>query len=135
MSRPITFDGQVEPARIEWFLAGTETARVALASPVGSAARMIASPDDKSIIALDPDMPPAVQRLRFEAVAPVPAGAWWRLDGKRLGAARPLPWAPWPGHHELALVDAKGDALDTVTFDVRGAIARPPAAAARKPAR
>ena len=135
VARTIAFDGQVEPARTEWFLAGTETARIALASAAGSAARLIASPDDRSVIALDPDMPPAVQRLRFEAVAPVPAGAWWRLDGRRLGAARPLPWAPWPGHHELALVDAKGVALDSVTFDVRGAQAKPPPAPARQAAR
>ncbi|MBW8758485.1 MAG: penicillin-binding protein 1C [Burkholderiales bacterium] len=125
VAQPITFEGQVEPARTEWFIAGTQTARVTMASAAGSAARLIASPDDRSVVALDPDMPPAVQRLRFEAVAPVPAGAWWRLDGKRLGAARPLPWAPWPGHHELALVDAKGEALDSVSFDVRGAQARP----------
>ncbi|HEY8973212.1 MAG TPA: penicillin-binding protein 1C, partial [Burkholderiaceae bacterium] len=135
VAQPVTFDGHVEAPRTEWFIAGTETARVAMASAAGSAVRLIASPDDKSVIALDPDMPPAVQRLRFEAVAPVPAGAWWRLDGKPLGAARPLPWAPWPGHHELALVDATGKALDTVTFDVRGAQAKPPGAPTRKPAR
>ena len=135
VAQAITFDGQVEAPRTEWFIAGTETARVALASPVGSAARRIASPDDQSVIALDPDMPPAVQRLRFEAVAPVPAGAWWRLDGKRVGAAGPLSWAPWPGHHELALVDAQGHALDSVSFDVRGAQARPAGPPVRKPAR
>ena len=135
VAQAITFDGQVEAPRTEWFIAGTETARVALASPVGSAARRIASPDDQSVIALDPDMPPAVQRLRFEAVAPVPAGAWWRLDGKRVGAAGPLSWAPWPGHHELALVDAQGHALDGVSFDVRGAQARPAGPPVRKPAR
>ncbi|HEY9024075.1 MAG TPA: penicillin-binding transpeptidase domain-containing protein, partial [Burkholderiaceae bacterium] len=134
VAQAITFDHQVEAARTEWFVAGTETARIAMASAAGSAARLIASPDDRSVIALDPDMPPAVQRLRFEAVAPLPAGAAWRLDGRRVGPARPLPWAPWPGHHELALVDAKGVALDTVTFDVRGAQARAPAAA-RRPAR
>ena len=131
VSQAITFDAQLEAPRTEWFLAGTETAHVALASAAGTAARLIASPDDRSIIALDPDIPPAVQRLRFEAVAP-PPGAAWRLDGKRLGAARPLPWAPWPGHHVLELVDAKGAALDTVSFDVRGAQARPAAKAGRK---
>jgi penicillin-binding protein 1C len=135
VAQAITFDGQVEPPRTEWFVAGTETARVTPASAAGRAARLIASPEDQSVIALDPDMPPAVQRLRFEAVAPMPAGATWRLDGRRLGAARPLPWAPWPGHHELALVDAKGQALDTISFDVRGAQAKPAAAAARRPVR
>ena len=130
VAQAITFDGQLEAPRTEWFLAGTETARVTPASAAGTAARLIASPDDRSVVALDPDIPPAVQKLRFEAIAPVPRGAAWRLDGKRLGAARPLPWAPWPGHHVLELVDIKGTALDTVTFDVRGAQARAPAPAA-----
>ena len=129
VAQAVAFDGQLEAPRTEWFLAGTETARVTPASAAGAAERLIVSPDDKSIVALDPDIPPAVQRLRFETVAPAPAGAAWRLDGKRLGAARPLPWSPWPGHHVLELVDAKGGVLDAVSFDVRGAQAK--AAAAR----
>ena len=131
VAQAITFDGQLEAPRTEWFLAGTETARVTLASAAGTAARLIASPDDRSVVALDPDIPPAVQRLRFEVAGAPPTGATWRLDGKRLGAARPLPWSPWPGHHVLELVDAKGVALDTVSFDVRGAQARPAQAAGR----
>ena len=105
---------------------------VALASAAGAGGRRILAPEDGSVVALDPDIPPAVQRLRFEAALPLPAGAAWRLDGKRLGAARPLAWSPWPGHHELALVDAAGEALETVAFDVRGAQAR--AAQAPRPA-
>ncbi len=124
VQQAITFDGQAEAPRTEWFVAGTETARVRLASAAGTAARLIASPDDQSVVALDPDIPPAVQRLRFEAVAPPPAGGAWRLDGKRLGAAKPLAWSPWPGQHVLELVDAKGTVLDAVSFDVRGAQAR-----------
>ena len=131
VARAIAFDGQLEAPRTEWFLAGTETARVTLASAAGTAARLIASPDDRSVVALDPDIPPTVQRLRFEVAGAPPTGAAWRLDGKRLGPARPLPWSPWPGHHVLELVDAKGGVLDTVTFDVRGAQARPAQAAAR----
>jgi penicillin-binding protein 1C len=134
VAQAISFDARLEAPRTEWFLAGTETAHVALASAAGMAARLITSPDDQSIVALDPDIPPAAQRLRFEAVAPPPPGAAWRLDGKRLGAARPLAWSPWPGHHVLELVDAKGAALDTVVFDVRGAQARPTTRGAR-PAR
>ena len=131
VAQAIAFDGQLEAPRTEWFLAGTETARVTLASPAGTAARLIASPDDKSVVALDPDIPPTVQRLRFDVAGAPPRGATWRLDGKRLGAARPLPWSPWPGHHVLELVDARGAVLDAVTFDVRGAQARPAAAGAR----
>ena len=124
VAQSIAFDGQLEAPRTEWFLAGTETARVTLASAAGTAARLIASPDDKSVVALDPDIPPAVQRLRFEVAGAPPAGAAWRLDGRRLGAAKALPWSPWPGHHVLELMDAKGGVLDAVTFDVRGAQAR-----------
>ena len=126
VAQRIDFAGNLEPVRTEWFLAGTETAHVVMASAAGTAARLIASPDDQSIIAIDPDIPPAVQRLRFEAVNPPPPGASWHLDGKRLGSARPLPWLPWPGHHVLELVDAKGAVLDAVTFEVRGAQAVAP---------
>ena len=124
VGQPVEYAGRLEAARAEWFLPGTETSRVELASAAGAAPRAIVSPDDGSIVAIDPDIPPAVQRLRFEAAAPAPAGAAWRLDGKRLGAARPLAWMPWPGRHELALVDARGVALDSVRFEVRGAMAR-----------
>ena len=126
VSQQIAFDTNLEAPRTEWFLAGTETARVTMASAAGTAPRRIASPEDQAVVALDPDIPPAVQRLRFEAVEP-PRGAAWRLDGKRLGPAAPTPWMPWPGHHVLELVDAKGAPLDSVSFDVRGAQARPPA--------
>ena len=127
VAQALAFDGQLEAPRTEWFLAGTETARVTPASAAGTAARLIASPDDRSVVAIDPDIPPAVQRLRFEVAGAPPPGAAWRLDGQRLGAAKPLPWSPWPGHHVLELVDAKGGVLDTVSFDVRGARARPAA--------
>ena len=124
VAQAIAFDANLEAPRTEWFLAGTETSRVTLASTAGSAARLIASPDDQSVVALDPDIPPAVQRLRFETAGAPPPGTVWRLDGKRLGAAKPLPWSPWPGHHVLELVDARGGALDTVSFEVRGAQAQ-----------
>jgi hypothetical protein len=42
------------------------------------------------------------------------------LDGTDLGPAHTLfPWNPTPGPHTLALVNADGHPLDTVTFDVR----------------
>jgi penicillin-binding protein 1C len=127
VARRIDFAGGLEAARTEWFLAGTETAHVALASVAGAAGRRIASPDDGSVVAIDPDIPPAAQRLRFEAVEP-PRGAAWRLDGRRLGPARPLAWPPWPGRHLLELVDARGTPIDTVAFEVRGAQVAPGAA-------
>ena len=113
----VQFDAQREPARDELFIAGTEQARQrGIAQADGAPGFGIASPRDGSIFAIDPDMPPAAQRITFEGER-----GTWVLDGKRLGAARRLAWAPWPGRHELALLGPDGVAIETVRFEVRGA--------------
>ena len=78
---PIRFEPATEAPRDEWFLAGTEAAVLRGAAQVGaSAARCrrfgIASPRDGCLFALDPDMPPAAQRITFEGERGV-----WMLDG------------------------------------------------------
>ncbi len=84
---------------------------------VGAAERYgITSPRDGSIFAIDPDIPPAAQRITFEGER----GAW-RLDGRPLGVGERLRWAPWPGRHRLDLVAASGETLQSVAFEVRGA--------------
>jgi penicillin-binding protein 1C len=110
----VAFDGVKEPPRDEVFIAGTE-ARPGNPPPVRSAFG-IASPRDGSIFAIDPDMPPAVQRLTFEGEA-----GTWMLDGKRLGHGTRMHWAPWPGRHELVLLGGDGRPLQSVKFEVRGA--------------
>ena len=118
----VQFDAQREPARDEVFLAGTEQVRQRATAQTGDAARFgIASPRDGSVFAIDPDIPPAAQRIGFEGEA-----GTWVLDGKRLGTARRLMWAPWPGRHELALLGRDGAVLETVRFEVRGAGLREP---------
>ncbi len=120
VSAKLQFDLQREPPRDEWFIAGTEPAPDARrGSPMHESAAPrfgIVSPRDGSIYALDPDMPPAAQRLRFEGEH----GVWW-LDGKRLGAGPAVDWAPWPGRHELRLIGRSGEPLQTLHFEVRGA--------------
>ena len=76
----------------------------------------ITSPRDGSLFAIDPDMPPAAQRIAFEGEPGI-----WVLDGKRLGAAAQWSWAPWPGRHELKLLGRGGEVVQTVRFEVRGA--------------
>jgi penicillin-binding protein 1C len=71
---------------------------------------------DGSIFALDPDIPPAAQRIRFEGEV-----GTWMLDGRRLGHGPIIHWAPWPGKHTLVLKAADGRALQAVRFEVRGA--------------
>jgi penicillin-binding protein 1C len=114
-----------EPARDDWFASelapGSATALAADARPVagavsGSRRFGIASPRPGSIFALDPDIPPAAQRVIFAGER----GTWW-LNGRRLGEGEQLAWAPWPGRHELRLVGRTGTVVQTVKFEVRGA--------------
>jgi penicillin-binding protein 1C len=123
--RPVRFDGVLEPPRDEWFLAGTEQAVVTRATAAGRASTRISSPVDRSIIALDPDIPPPAQRLPLVAVAGTPASWSWQLDGERLGSVRDgLRWTLRLGLHRLELVDAQGRVMERASFEVRGAMAR-----------
>lgn len=114
----VAFEPPVEPARDEWFIAGTETRRV-----VGGARQhrpRIESPPDGVIIALDPDIPADNQRIWFTATRGDRAGFW--LDERELGpAANPSGWMPVPGRHVLKLKSTdSGALLDSVEFQVRG---------------
>ncbi|HEX9418201.1 MAG TPA: penicillin-binding transpeptidase domain-containing protein, partial [Methylomirabilota bacterium] len=114
----VAFAGEAEPAREEWFAAGTEPADPA-AVPAGTLPRIV-SPVGGTIIALDPDIPHERQRVAFESRDPAP-GQRWLLDGALLGETGDLVlWQPVPGRHRLSVVGRDGRALDTVTFLVRG---------------
>ena len=115
----IEFEHGREAAREEYFIPGTETFSVA-AKAAGNTRAAIAYPGNGSIIALDPDLPERVQRVRFVA-QPVVSGQRWRLDGKEIGASdEALLWAPQPGQYILVLLGADGEELDQVRFEVRG---------------
>nr|WP_221194113.1 transglycosylase domain-containing protein [Roseateles terrae] len=121
--QPVRFDAGREPPRQEYFLAGTEQSQLrAAGTPVS-----ITNPAPGAIYALDPDIPPAHQRLRFQHQGALGAAgpARWRLDGRPLGQGGSVDWMPMPGRHELQLLDAKGRELQRVTFEVRGASIRP----------
>ncbi|MBX3635440.1 MAG: penicillin-binding protein 1C [Rubrivivax sp.] len=116
----------------EWFLAGTAPA--AAARPRGrdsqarDAARAasqvppfgIASPRDGTVLLLDPDIPPAAQRLVFEG-----APGRWLLDGREIGRGVRVSWLPRPGRFVLERRPlpgaALGEAADRVAFEVRAA--------------
>ena len=115
---PLRFVGAPEPPRSEWLLAGSEPAGGVVTARSAAAPGGITSPSDGAIHALDPDMPPAVQRITFAGAA-----GTWVLNGRRLGRGQRLSWAPWPGRHELRLLAADGRELDRVHFEVRGAAA------------
>ena len=113
----IRYEHGAEPPRDEWFLAGTGAALQRTGTQLEHGRRYgIESPRDGSLFALDPDIPPAAQRIAFEGET----GAWL-LDGRPIGRGPRVLWAPWPGRHRLTLVDAGGVPLQTVAFEVRGA--------------
>jgi penicillin-binding protein 1C len=127
VAQHVVFDARREAARDEFFLAGSERAVQRATSEVAAAERYgITSPRDGSIFAIDPDIPPAAQQITFEGER----GAW-RLDGRSLGGAERLRWAPWPGRHRLELIGAAGETLQSVAFEVRGAGVKAAAAAPR----
>jgi penicillin-binding protein 1C len=116
VSIKLAFDEQREPARDELFIAGTEQAIQRASAAVIAGGTGITSPRDGSVYALDPDIPPAAQRITFEGERGV-----WVLDGKRLGAATRWRWSPWPGPHRLLLLGRDGGVIQSVRFEVRGA--------------
>lgn len=143
----------LEAARSEWFLPGTQQPMFAInsiaekaypsradgqknfkkSSPqvadAPSSPARITAPAPGTIIALDPDIPPARQRLQFTATGD---GLLWRMDGKPLGRGPHVAWLPWPGRHVVQITNAQGEVLDEIRIEVRGAgVASAPRAPAR----
>jgi penicillin-binding protein 1C len=128
----VAYQDEIEPARDEWFVRGTQMSTVGLTNSARAPSSALAfakdgvarigAPTNGTIFALDPDIPPARQRVWFERAGG--GRAAWRLDGKPYGDAGRAAWLPWPGRHTLELVDKHGVVIDTVGFEVRGAFAK-----------
>jgi penicillin-binding protein 1C len=111
---PVRFEPALEPAREEWFLAGTETGPVV--APAEALRARIVAPPDGAIVALDPDIPAGNQKLRIRAER-MPAGSRLLLGDAELAAESW--WTPERGAHELRLLAADGTELDRSRFQVR----------------
>lgn len=134
----VEFGEQLEAARSEWFIQGTEQTLFAIDSGAGSARPItvtatkslnhkrpadasparITAPAAGTIVALDPDIPPTHQRLSFSAQG---RGVQWRLNGKPLARGNEVQWLPWPGRHVVQLLDDRGQVADEIKLEVRGA--------------
>lgn len=142
----VSFVPAYEPVRDEVFLAGSEQTEIhavgelnrepaeksseadqlANEQPLNAAGRpRIIGPVQGTLIALDPDIPPANQRLQLRA-ANVAAGqvVYWRAGADVIGQGSVEYWLPQPGRQILTLTDEHGKALDSVTIQVRGASLR-----------
>jgi penicillin-binding protein 1C len=115
----VAYAGSLEPERGEWFISGTEMAKITAVEAVAGRPR-INTPAAGAIYAIDPDIPRERQRIALTARG-VPPGARFVLDdGQRVRADAPFLWLPPPGGRQIALVDAAGNVLDRVRFEVRG---------------
>lgn len=112
---PVRYAQGHEPARVEWFLAGTADEGQAPRGPAPMPPR-IAYPAPESVFVVDPDIPPSAQRLFWSTRSPRP-DLRWRLDGVAMDDRG---WEPRPGEHRLALLGPGGQVLDSVRFSVRG---------------
>lgn len=113
----------IEPARQEYFLTGTEQEVISLITSEQqatiSAPPRILEPVNGIIIALDPDIPPENQRIRFISNAD---NTHWTLgNSQTIGTGKQVDWPPLPGRHTITLRDHNGQTLDQIHIEVRGA--------------
>ena len=114
----VAYQPELEPTRSEWFIAGTESPVIALVRDDHRTPKIL-YPGEASILALDPDIPDATQRVFF--LAQGGQGLRWQLDGEPLAqATTDYAWRPTPGPHQLALIDADARPIATTRFQVRG---------------
>ena len=117
-ARTISFTGNSEPPRREYFLAGTGQSQQIVA-PAAARRPRITNPVAGSVFALDPDIPIDRQRMMI-AVSGEVTGHRLTLDQRDLGDANARPAVlAGPGVHQLALVDPGGRVVDRARFIVR----------------
>ncbi len=138
----------LEAARDEWFMAGTSQPFFAHGEGpsagrnnasrtsgddgiAAGAAPRITAPSTGTIVALDPDIPPLRQRLAFKADG---RGLVWRMDGREFARGNTAAWLPWPGKHTVQLANTRGEVLDEIRIEVRGAGVKASSKPAGKPA-
>jgi len=118
----VAFSQASEPERDEYFIRGSGPAEdiVHISNgdrTVGKIA--ISYPADKTIIAIDPDIPAENNLIFFEATT---TGRFaWLLNREKIGeGSKTVSWKPQLGMYRLSLVDHDGKALDSIKFEVRG---------------
>jgi penicillin-binding protein 1C len=125
VEREVTLDTAVESTHKEWFMAGTEPGELNVHATFASTRTPhIVYPGKGTLIAIDPDIPAGHQRVEF-GVSPQLPDLKWELDGEALAADEgEVLWQPVSGKHQLLLLDAAGQQLDRVEFEVRGGVAK-----------
>jgi penicillin-binding protein 1C len=116
--KKIEFSTGVAASREEWFIRGTEpndqNQRTGQFNP------RILYPPSGTVMAVDPDIPPELQKVFF--ISQVHEDDFrWVLNGAALErTGRMISWIPKAGRYYLAIADKDGKVLDYVYFEVRG---------------
>ena len=109
----IVYQNDIEPARDDWFLSGTQMSRIALSANAegrggpqrrgAESPRPPTAPSSRSIPTFPPRASGSGSKAR-KAHLRAARGGW---TANRPALAARMAWLPWPGHHTLELVDAR----------------------------
>jgi penicillin-binding protein 1C len=125
VQREVVFAPAVEPARQEWFVAGTESTTnvTTISMPTAEVAPRVGAPADGTVIAPDPDIPASRQSVLVRAEAPNATRVCLKLGMRLLapcGTREVLVALPAPGRHQIRLETVDGALLAQATVEVRG---------------
>ena len=121
--KKIEFSQGAAASREEWFIRGTEPSTQN--QTAGQFNPKIIYPPSGTVIAIDPDIPPELQKVFF--VCQVHEDDFqWVLNGSALERrGKTIPWTPKAGKYSLAIANRDEKILDYVYFEVRGPEADP----------
>ena len=116
--KEVEFPEGVAPSREEWFIRGTEPD--SKDQKIGHFNPRIVYPPSGTVIALDPDIPPELQKIFF--ISQTNENEFrWLLNGESLETGgKTIPWTPRAGKYFLAIADGEEKILDYIYFEVRG---------------
>ncbi len=116
--KEIEFPQGVAPSREEWFIRGTQPD--SKHQKIGHFNPRIVYPPSGTVIAVDPDIPPELQKIFFISQTDKNE-VRWLLNGVPMEAAgKTITWTPRAGKYFLALADGEEKILDYIYFEVRG---------------
>ena len=116
--KKIEYSQGAAASREEWFIRGTEpnleNQRTGQFNP------RILYPPSGTVIAVDPDIPPELQKVFFVSQTGE-NNLQWVLNGTPMEkVGKKIPWTPKAGKYSLAIANSEENILDYVYFEVKG---------------
>jgi penicillin-binding protein 1C len=118
VKKEIQFPDGVGSQKEELFIRGTEPN--SKDRRIGQFNQRIIYPPSGTVISLDPDIPPELQKVFFISQSERNNLRWLLNDHTINETGRHFPWSPRAGTYVLTLVDENDRIIDSVDFEVRG---------------